>query len=341
MGKHGGLPGWPARLLVSALVAGVAVAAQFHGAQAEAPKGGKTDKTEKIDKKEEARTPSVATVGHSGKIERSGGKPDDKAAGKTEVKTEAKTEAKTEVKTDAKTEAKTEAKIDAKTEGKAEAKTDAKDAKIEGKAEAKIDGKGEARSEGKTEAKAEVKKPEKAAAAKAAKGAAADEPAPPLTPPIKMSALREEMSRPVHKEERAGGMRSERERLEQLAAEINKAREGLRQDTVRLEALLAARDSAAQAASSTTSPAGAGDGGDPPTKKIPTTLDSLAKAIRGMKPEQAAPIMSRVDRKLAADVLLRMPGADAGKVMGLCKPEVAAELAAEIASRTPRAELRR
>jgi flagellar motility protein MotE (MotC chaperone) len=163
-----------------------------------------------------------------------------------------------------------------------------------------------------------------------------DEPAPPSTPPIKMSALRDEMSHPVHREERTG-TRAEREKLEQLAGEIAKAREGLRQDTAKLEALLAARDAFVQAAPPS-APAG-GDG--EPGKKVPTSLDNLAKAIRGMKPEQAAPIISRVDRKLAADVLLRMPGGDAGKVMGVCKPEVAAELAAEIASRTPRAELKR
>jgi flagellar motility protein MotE (MotC chaperone) len=151
-----------------------------------------------------------------------------------------------------------------------------------------------------------------------------------------MSALRDEMSHPVHHEERTG-TRAEREKLEQLAGEIGKAREGLRQDTAKLEALLAARDAFVQAA-----PPAAPAGGDgEPVKKVPTSLDSLAKAIRGMKAEQAAPIISRVDRKLAADVLLRMPGADAGKVMGVCKPEVAAELAAEIASRTPRAELKR
>ena len=168
-------------------------------------------------------------------------------------------------------------------------------------------------------------------------GAAVEEPAPPTGPPLKVSALHEEMNRSPRKEEHATP-HSERERLERLAADINKAREALRQDTARLEAMLAARDSAVAAAPS--GGAAASDSGEP-VKKIPSPLDSLAKAIRGMKPEQAAPILSRVDRKLAADVLLRMPGADAGKVMGVCKPEVAAELAAEIASRTPRAELRR
>ncbi len=161
----------------------------------------------------------------------------------------------------------------------------------------------------------------------------------PIPPPLKLSGLREEMSHPPVRHDEHPATKAEREKLEQLAAAINKARDGLRQETARLEAMLAARDAAPPPVSSAGTPSG-GDNGEPP-KKVPSPLDTLAKAIRGMKPEQAAPILSRVDRKLAADVLLRMPGADAGKVMGVCKPEVAAELAAEIASRTPRAELRR
>ena len=170
----------------------------------------------------------------------------------------------------------------------------------------------------------------------------AEEPTGPITPPIKLSALREEMSRPPAHHDEHAATRAERERLERLAAEINKAREGLRQDTAKLEAMLAARDAMPSPVASSGTPS-EGDGGEP-AKKVPSPLDNLAKAIRGMKPEQAAPIISRVDRKLAADVLLRMPGADAGKVLGVCKPEVAAELAAEIASRAPRpahAELKR
>jgi flagellar motility protein MotE (MotC chaperone) len=169
----------------------------------------------------------------------------------------------------------------------------------------------------------------------AAPGAGTEEASGPITPPIKLSALHEEMSRPAPRHDEHAATRAERERLEQLAAEINKAREGLRQDTARLEAMLAARDALPSPVASSGTPSEGGDGGEP-AKKVPSPLDNLAKAIRGMKPEQAAPIISRVDRKLAADVLLRMPGADAGKVLGVCKPEVAAELAAEIASRAPR-----
>jgi flagellar motility protein MotE (MotC chaperone) len=321
--RRGGWRPWAAGLLVTALLVGADIAttelARAEGDKHEAKAEVKAGEPVK-------KTPTVVTVGPPSKDEKKQDEKkqeekDSKEAGKPQGKAEAKTEGKTDAKTEAKGEAKTEAKTDAKAEAKADTKKDAK-----------------------TDAKKDDKTPASATAAKGAKGnksaAAEDGPAPPSTPPIKMAALRDEMSRPPRKEEHTGASRGEREKLEHLAAEINKAREALRQDTARLEAMLAARDAAAQAAPPSTAPAAGGEGGETP-KKVPTPLDNLAKAIRGMKPEQAAPIISRVDRKLAADVLLRMPGADAGKVLGVCKPDVAAELAAEIASRTPRAELRR
>ena len=255
------------------------------------------------------------------------------------VKDDKKGEAKAEVKSEAKAEVKPEAKAEVKPEAKAEVKPEAKgDTKKDAKAETKPE---------KAEPKKDAKTAEKPAATKTAKGskahesapAGSEEPAGPTTPPLKLNALREEMSHPPARHDEHAATKAEREKLEQLAAEINKAREGLRQDTAKLEAMLAARDAAQAPVASAGTPS-SGDNGEPP-KKVPSPLDNLSKAIRGMKPEQAAPIISRVNRKLAADILLRMPGTDAGKVMGVCKPEVAAELAAEIASRTPHAELRR
>ena len=108
------------------------------------------------------------------------------------------------------------------------------------------------------------------------------------------------MSRPPARHDEHAATKAEREKLEKLAAEINKAREGLRQDTAKLEAMLAARD-AMPAPVASAGTASSGDSGEP-VKKAPLPIDTLAKAIRGMKPEQAAPIISRVDRKLAADV---------------------------------------
>jgi flagellar motility protein MotE (MotC chaperone) len=168
--------------------------------------------------------------------------------------------------------------------------------------------------------------------------------------------LRDEIDRDAHEGHRrhhdgpsAAEAEAEAKRLEKLATEIVEAREALRKETARLEALVAKNETAAaevaqakkDTAAAQAAAAMAPDAGDPSVKKPPTSLDGLAKAMRGMKPEQAAPIISRLDRKMGADVLQRMPAADAGKVMAQCKPEVAAELAVEIASRTPRSELKR
>ena len=263
-----------------------------------------------------------------------------KAESKSEAKGEAKGAAKTEAKADVKAEVKTDTKADTKRTANSEPKMAPPKEPEKAKA-AKADAKSDSKKDTKTAEKAGASKSSGGAkSGESSAGAVGQEPAEgPLTPPIKLGALREEMSHPPARHDEHVATKAEREKLERLAAEINKAREGLRQDTARLEAMLAARDAAPSPVASAGTPSG-GDNGDPP-KKVQLPIDSLAKAIRGMKPEQAAPIISRVDRKLAADVLLRMPGADAGKVMGVCKPEVAAELAAEIASRTPRAELRR
>ena len=80
---------------------------------------------------------------------------------------------------------------------------------------------------------------------------------------------------------------------------------------------------------------GAAPAGGKPAKH---PLDILAKALRAIKPEQAAPIVSRLDKRLAATVLQRMPPVDAGKIMGAMKPDTAAELATQIAMRVPGAE---
>jgi flagellar motility protein MotE (MotC chaperone) len=64
-------------------------------------------------------------------------------------------------------------------------------------------------------------------------------------------------------------------------------------------------------------------------------IDSVSKAMKGMKPEQAAALIGRLDRGLAAEILRRMKSTDAGAILGLLKPDLAAELATEIATRKP------
>jgi len=133
-----------------------------------------------------------------------------------------------------------------------------------------------------------------------------------------------------------------RSRAEKLLEEMSKTREALEKDTARLEQMhkeatqsadaLAALQAQLEAAKEEAkkSPAAV----DPKTQKNP--LDVVAKELRGIKATEAGPIVVRLDRKLAANILKRMPPADAGKILGAIKPEIAAEIAAEIAEGEPK-----
>jgi flagellar motility protein MotE (MotC chaperone) len=52
----------------------------------------------------------------------------------------------------------------------------------------------------------------------------------------------------------------------------------------------------------------------------------LAKTLKGMKPDQAASLLARLERPLAVEILRRMRPADAGVVLEKMKAETAAEL---------------
>ncbi len=132
----------------------------------------------------------------------------------------------------------------------------------------------------------------------------------------------------------ADGADSSQQTLEQ----IQKAREALRQETARLEALLKAAGNCGGAVSAPI--------GEPLTSASPLSaaalrdtsgeqIDAVSKAMKGMKPDQAAAVLGRLDRRLAAEVLRRMKASDAGSILGFLKPELAAELATEIATSKP------
>lgn len=167
-------------------------------------------------------------------------------------------------------------------------------------------------------------------------GSADDEPelppgqGPPPPSPLTVNDLHQEANR----ERGPGGdfNAPPRVKLEQLLSELGRARQSLHDDTVKLEALAGNEPSRGGESASADAPAAPGAPAQPPQKN---PLDVLAKALRGIKPEQAGPIVARLDKGLAATVLLKMPPVDAGKIMGALKPEVAAELATQIAMRAP------
>jgi flagellar motility protein MotE (MotC chaperone) len=164
--------------------------------------------------------------------------------------------------------------------------------------------------------------------------AAAEAAADPIPPSITGGALKAELAKPIN---RAEG-RSDRARVEELLAELSRTREALRQETARLEAMVQQRAASGGETGGLRMPqgdplrpgAGTPDRGATPWKG---QVDSVSKAMKGMKPEQAAAILARLERTLAAEILRRMPAADAGAVMAQLKPEIAAELATEIATR--------
>jgi flagellar motility protein MotE (MotC chaperone) len=165
---------------------------------------------------------------------------------------------------------------------------------------------------------------------------AADRPVPDraerilgMTPPsLTGSALRNEARHGGPLDEK--GPLSERQRLEQLVTEIKTAREALRQDTARLEQMLKGGGRM---------PMGDGMDAQPaplnPKDVSQEQLNTVSKAMKGMKPEQAGAIIARLDRYLAAEILRRMRPDDAGQVLGQIKPELAAELATIIATKKP------
>jgi flagellar motility protein MotE (MotC chaperone) len=168
----------------------------------------------------------------------------------------------------------------------------------------------------------------------------ADRYAAVVPPGLTLAALRSQLAKGGAPVAEPSAPAAEHSRPMQTVSDIDKAREALRQETARLETLLKAAGDC-----------GGGGGGGMTTGEplLPTTpvsasalreaaseqIDSVSKAVKGMKPEQAAAVVARLDRGLAAEILRRMKSTDAGAILGLLKPDLAAELATEIATRKP------
>jgi len=150
-----------------------------------------------------------------------------------------------------------------------------------------------------------------------------------VAPPLSAAMLCEELRKSGRDQraarEKLDGERAElakeRTRLEQLVAQIEKARAALRTETSELEQLAK------------------GVHRTPPWQEPPPSaepgkgpVETTARAIRAMKPDQAAVLVSRLDPRLAAAVLRRMRPADAGAVIERLRPELASALVTTMAS---------
>jgi len=166
------------------------------------------------------------------------------------------------------------------------------------------------------------------------------EPRRSIPPSLSADALRAELARG----------QAERERLEKLTADLAAAREAVRKETERLQKLIEANHAAAKAAAPSSAPAvdQPGEGGDSaleqeasalagelekadPRAPDPSRLASLARALRAMKPQQAAVVVSRVNDELASRILIAMKPADAGPIIARLAPERAGQLMEKMA----------
>ncbi|HVO19334.1 MAG TPA: hypothetical protein VMU15_08770 [Anaeromyxobacter sp.] len=142
------------------------------------------------------------------------------------------------------------------------------------------------------------------------------------TPPsLSARALLDELRRSARdRQGEQGSLAEQRKKLEALAQEIEKSRAALREETARLQAAVATAAKAEKP----------GPGGQ---KAGTSSLDTLAKTTKGMKAEQAAAMLTRLDRGLAAAILNHMRPGDSALVLEKMEPATAAALLALLAGK--------
>lgn len=143
-----------------------------------------------------------------------------------------------------------------------------------------------------------------------------------LAPAALADELRDATSR---RRQELAAIRAEREALEKLRADIAAARRSLAEETTRLEERLRGQEKGAAAGGGPQRPAGPA----PAPGKGP--LDTLARTLKGMKSEQAAVVVGRLEKPLAVELLRRMRPADAAQLLDRMKPEAAAEMVTSLA----------
>jgi len=109
-------------------------------------------------------------------------------------------------------------------------------------------------------------------------------------------------------ESKEEGLKQREERLHQLKAEIEERLETLAQMEKKIEQLIALKES-----------------------KEDKELTKLAKVFEATPPEQAGPMFNRLDVKIAAKILVRMKGRNAGKIWGYVDPDQAVRISKELA----------
>lgn len=165
---------------------------------------------------------------------------------------------------------------------------------------------------------------------------AAKEP-PPRTyaiipPALSSRALLDEL-RHTSKDRQAEqtGMAQQTQKLLALQQDIERSRAALREETARLQALIAAGDVRSKDKKEGSRNPDTKTSAKGPQKPDLTPIEGLARTARGMKPDQAAAMMAQLDRGLAATILNHMKPVDAALVLEKMEPATSAALVALLA----------
>ena len=114
----------------------------------------------------------------------------------------------------------------------------------------------------------------------------------------------------------------EKAALEKLRGEVEQARSALREETARLQKLV----DRAPGCEKPPAQAGASEKQALPREPAGPQLDALAKTIKSMKAEQAAPVMRALGKPLAVALLRRLKPADAGALLDKLETPLVTEL---------------
>jgi flagellar motility protein MotE (MotC chaperone) len=109
-------------------------------------------------------------------------------------------------------------------------------------------------------------------------------------------------------EKKEGELKEEEERLNQLKTDIEERLEKLAQAEKKIEQLITLKES-----------------------KEDKELTKLAKVFEATPPEQAGPMFNKLDVDIAAKILVRMKGRNAGKIWGFVDPDQAVRISNELA----------
>ncbi len=147
-----------------------------------------------------------------------------------------------------------------------------------------------------------------------------------VAPALTATALRDELrARSQQRREELAALAMQKEELQRLAAEVAAAR-------MVLDAAQRAPAADPKGAPPKDDKGDAARDAKPSVASTATSPEALAKTVKGMKSDQAAILVQKLDRGLAVEVLRRMRPADTAAILEKLKPDTAAELFSAMAA---------